>query len=57
VTHRATNRRRFLAVLGVLEIPGRPCTCSNRTVAYAWVADQWPAFPDYDAIEDALRNR
>jgi len=31
VTHRATNRRRFLAVLGVLEIPGRPCTCSNRT--------------------------
>ncbi len=26
----------------------------DRTVAYAWVADQWPAFPDYEEIEDAL---
>jgi peroxiredoxin len=26
----------------------------DRTVAYAWVATQWPAFPDYDEIEDAL---
>jgi len=30
---------------------------SDRTVAYAWVADRWPAFPDYEAIEEALRNR
>lgn len=26
----------------------------DRTVAYAWVADQWPAFPDYEEIENAL---
>jgi len=25
------------------------------TVEYAWVAEQWPAFPDYDAIEAAIR--
>ncbi|MXR22315.1 redoxin domain-containing protein [Halobacterium bonnevillei] len=24
------------------------------TVEYAWVADEWPAFPDYDAVEDAV---
>jgi peroxiredoxin len=30
---------------------------SDRTVAYAWVADQWPAFPDYEAIEDVLADR
>ncbi|MFB6228568.1 MAG: redoxin domain-containing protein [Halobacteriales archaeon] len=29
----------------------------DRTVTYAWVADQWPAFPDYDEIEDALSDR
>jgi peroxiredoxin len=27
---------------------------SEQVVQYAWVADQWPAFPDYDAIEDAI---
>lgn len=26
----------------------------DRTIAYAWVAEQWPAFPDYDEIEAAL---
>ena len=26
----------------------------DRTVAYAWVAEEWPAFPDYDTIEDAI---
>jgi len=25
----------------------------DRTVAYAWVAEEWPAVPDYDEIEDA----
>jgi len=27
---------------------------SDRTVAYAWVAGEWPEFPDYDAIEAAI---
>jgi peroxiredoxin len=26
----------------------------DRSVAYAWVATEWPAFPDYDEVEDAL---
>lgn len=26
----------------------------DRTVRYAWSATQWPAFPDYDAIEAAI---
>jgi peroxiredoxin len=26
----------------------------DRTVEYAWVAQEWPDFPDYDAVEDAL---
>lgn len=26
----------------------------DRTVAYAWVAEEWPDFPDYDAVEAAL---
>ncbi|WP_418771522.1 redoxin domain-containing protein [Halobacterium yunchengense] len=26
------------------------------TVAYAWVADEWPAFPDYDDVEDAVAS-
>lgn len=26
----------------------------DRTVEYAWVASEWPDFPDYDALEDAL---
>ena len=26
----------------------------DRTVAYAWVASEWPDFPDYDEIEGAL---
>ena len=24
------------------------------TIQYAWVAEEWPAFPDYDAIEAAI---
>ena len=28
----------------------------DRTVAYAWVADEWPEFPDYDAVEAALAD-
>lgn len=27
---------------------------SDRTVEYAWVGQQWPAFPDYDAVEAQL---
>jgi len=27
---------------------------ADRTVAYAWVAEEWPEFPPYDDIEDAL---
>jgi peroxiredoxin len=27
---------------------------ADRTVEYAWVADEWPAFPDYDEVEAAL---
>jgi peroxiredoxin len=26
----------------------------ERDIEYAWVADEWPEFPDYDAIEDAI---
>jgi len=26
----------------------------ERVVQYAWVADEWPEFPDYDAVEAAL---
>ncbi|PSP54705.1 peroxiredoxin [Halobacteriales archaeon QS_1_67_19] len=26
----------------------------DRTVEYAWVAEEWPEFPDYDDIEAAL---
>lgn len=26
----------------------------ERTVQYAWVAQEWPEFPDYDAVEDAI---
>ena len=26
----------------------------DRTVSFTWVADAWPQFPDYDALEDAL---
>jgi Peroxiredoxin len=29
---------------------------STQTVRYAWVAQQWPDFPPYDAIEDALAD-
>lgn len=29
----------------------------DRTVAYAWVATEWPAFPPYDAIEAAIDDR
>ncbi|MFB6304548.1 MAG: redoxin domain-containing protein [Haloferacaceae archaeon] len=37
----------------------RPATYvldEDRTVAYAWVAEEWPEFPDYDALEDAVRR-
>lgn len=27
---------------------------AERTVQYAWVADEHPAFPEYDAVEDAV---
>jgi len=26
----------------------------DRTVEYAWVGEEWPAFPDYDAVEAHL---
>jgi peroxiredoxin len=26
----------------------------ERVIEYAWVANEWPDFPDYDAIEDTL---
>jgi peroxiredoxin len=28
----------------------------DHTVAYAWVAAEWPDFPDYDAVEAALAD-
>ena len=28
----------------------------DRTVRYAWVAGEWPEFPDYDEIADALAD-
>jgi peroxiredoxin len=28
----------------------------DRTVEYAWVASEWPDFPDYDEIEDAVAD-
>jgi peroxiredoxin len=28
----------------------------ERVVQYAWVAETWPDFPDYDAVEAALEN-
>ncbi|WP_324664937.1 redoxin domain-containing protein [Haloarcula sediminis] len=27
---------------------------SDRTVEYAWVGEEWPEFPDYDAVEAQL---
>jgi peroxiredoxin len=27
---------------------------ADRSVLYAWAAEEWPAYPDYDAIEAAL---
>lgn len=30
---------------------------SDRTVEYAWVASEWPEFPDYDEIEEAIAGR
>ncbi|MFW6320357.1 MAG: redoxin domain-containing protein [Halohasta sp.] len=29
---------------------------ADLTVRYAWVADEWPAFPDYDAVGDAVAS-
>ncbi|MGQ4556334.1 redoxin domain-containing protein [Halobellus sp. GM3] len=29
----------------------------SRTVHYAWAADEWPAFPEYDAVEAAIDER
>nr|WP_276248450.1 MULTISPECIES: redoxin domain-containing protein [unclassified Haladaptatus] len=26
------------------------------TIDFAWVASEWPEFPDYDAVEDAISN-
>jgi peroxiredoxin len=28
----------------------------ERTIQYAWVAEEWPDFPDYDAIEAAINE-
>lgn len=28
----------------------------DRTVEYAWVAEEWPDFPDYDEVEDAVES-
>ncbi|NHN46353.1 redoxin domain-containing protein [Halostella sp. JP-L12] len=28
----------------------------DRTVEYAWVAEEWPAFPDYDEVEDVVES-
>ncbi|MCL7416236.1 MAG: redoxin domain-containing protein [Halalkalicoccus sp.] len=28
----------------------------NRIVEYAWVAEEWPDFPPYDEIEDAIES-
>ncbi len=28
----------------------------DRTVEYAWVADEWPAFPDYDEVAAAIES-
>jgi len=28
----------------------------DRTVEYAWVAEEWPDFPDYDEIADAIAD-
>ena len=30
---------------------------SDRTVEYAWVADEWPDFPDYDEVEAAIESQ
>lgn len=30
---------------------------SDRTIRYAWVAEQWPEFPEYDEIEAILERR
>jgi peroxiredoxin len=37
----------------------RPATFvigEDRTVRYAWVAREWPAFPDYDELEEAVER-
>jgi len=28
----------------------------DRTVEYVWVASEWPDFPDYDELEDAVSD-
>ncbi len=30
---------------------------ADREVRYAWAASEWPAFPDYDAVADAVAER
>jgi peroxiredoxin len=27
---------------------------SDQTVKYVWVTDEWPAYPDYDEVEEAI---
>ena len=29
---------------------------TDRTVQYAWVADEWPAFPDYEEVAEAVAD-
>ncbi len=28
----------------------------DRTVTFAWVAQEWPAYPDFDAVESAIED-
>jgi peroxiredoxin len=29
---------------------------TDRTVQYAWVAEEWPAFPPYDELHEATQS-
>ena len=46
---------RLDGMVGVVEPrPGVFVLDEERTVEYAWVATEWPEFPDYDAVEDRI---
>jgi peroxiredoxin len=38
-------------------LPAAYLLSTDRTVEYAWVAGEWPEFPDYDELEAALDER